>query len=220
MSLNMNLVPVHIKKLVYCLITLCTVMIAPQGGFAQDKPRGNNDTDAQQKIEALKTAYLTQQLDLTPQEAEKFWPLYDRYQKDMHSIIEERKQIQMDKNQLNRADNRQIEQSMNRDFQLQQQALQLRKKYRQEFQDVLPPRKVMKVYRSEKDFNLKLIEALHRRQSDPAGNDKPAVRPQRSQPAIQAPPRRQAPQATPPSRKFSPPSRSPGQRGSQRPSSR
>src|SRR5947209_16772410 len=42
---------------------------------AQD---GNNKKD-QEQIEALRSAYITNQLNLTSEEAQKFWPIYNRY---------------------------------------------------------------------------------------------------------------------------------------------
>lgn len=207
----MILVHTHIKKFIYAVIVLLFYCTVASVAHAQDNPSDDKNKDAQQKLEALKMAYLTQQLDLSPKEAEKFWPLYNQYQKDMHNIIEKRKQVEMNKNQLNQADNKQIEQSMNQDFQLQQQALQVRQKYQKAFQNVLPPRKVMKVYRSEKDFNMKLIEELHRRQADPSQMIRQGNRPQRSSPTYR-PTRQQTPQTRPPARKFSRPEQSPANR--------
>lgn len=37
-----------------------------------------------EKVKALKTAYITDRLDLTPAKAEKFWPIYNQYEKELH----------------------------------------------------------------------------------------------------------------------------------------
>jgi len=39
-----------------------------------------------ERIRAYKTAHITQQMDLTVQEAEKFWPVYNAYDKEMFSL--------------------------------------------------------------------------------------------------------------------------------------
>lgn len=46
---------------------------------AQHKP----DRD---KIAALKVAYITEKLDLTTQEAQVFWPIYNTHEKDMEAL--------------------------------------------------------------------------------------------------------------------------------------
>lgn len=141
--------------------------------FAQQPDnQGNqnpNDQEAMQKIESLKMAYLTNQLNLSPSEAQKFWPVYNQYESQLQQINRERRENQLQRNNLKDPSDQQIEQSLNRDFQLRQQALQLRENYRKQFQQVIPPRKVSRLYQSEKDFNMKLIQELRRRQDNGAG---------------------------------------------------
>jgi len=39
-----------------------------------------------EKVKALKTAYITDRLDLSSSEAEKFWPIYNQYEKELHQF--------------------------------------------------------------------------------------------------------------------------------------
>ena len=39
-----------------------------------------------QKMKLLKTSYITEQLNLTPAEAEKFWPVYNIYTNKIHAL--------------------------------------------------------------------------------------------------------------------------------------
>lgn len=41
----------------------------------------------QQKLEALRIAFFTKQLNLSPQEAQKFWPVYNKYQHDLQDLV-------------------------------------------------------------------------------------------------------------------------------------
>src|ERR1700739_2094887 len=36
-----------------------------------------------EKIEALKVAFISKDLNLTPQEAERFWPIYNQYSREL-----------------------------------------------------------------------------------------------------------------------------------------
>ena len=40
----------------------------------------------QENIEALKVAFISKELDLTPDEAQKFWPQYNQYSKELKAI--------------------------------------------------------------------------------------------------------------------------------------
>lgn len=42
--------------------------------------------ESRKRINALKIAYITEQLNLTTSEAEKFWPIYNIYNKEQHAI--------------------------------------------------------------------------------------------------------------------------------------
>lgn len=157
----------YIKKIMTGLLLLPVFLALSICGFSQQNNSQNNQSNngnAQQKIESLKMAYLTQQLDLTPKEAQKFWPVYNQYQQEMQKINQEERSNRKDRSSLKNPNDQQIEQSLDRDFQLRQQALQLRENYRKQFRDVIPPRKVSKLYQSEREFNMKLIQELHRRQ--------------------------------------------------------
>ena len=41
---------------------------------------------AREKIKALKISYLTEKLNLTPEEAQKFWPIYNAYDQEQHAL--------------------------------------------------------------------------------------------------------------------------------------
>lgn len=45
--------------------------------------------DRHEKIKALKTAYITEQLSLTKAEAEKFWPIYNAYEVQREELKDE-----------------------------------------------------------------------------------------------------------------------------------
>jgi len=144
------------------------VLVASCQWAAPAQQSGRNPGSAQQKIESLKADYLNQQLKLSPDQAQRFWPLYRQYQQQMAALARQRRQNQLSRNQLNHPSDAQVDQSLDRDFKLQQQALQLREQYRQKFRQVIPSEKVMQFYKSEKDFNMKLVRELRRRDGDGA----------------------------------------------------
>ncbi len=65
----------NIKRIVLSLTFLFFITLTV---VAQKNERG--------RIKALKTAHITNALDLTSSEAEKFWPIYNSYQDAVHTI--------------------------------------------------------------------------------------------------------------------------------------
>ena len=55
-------------------ILLLTIIFTSFSSIAQ------HTKESRKKIKALKTAYLTEELQLTSSEAEKFWPLYNKHE--------------------------------------------------------------------------------------------------------------------------------------------
>lgn len=133
-----------------------------QGSATAQKP-AQGAADAQEKIESLKSDYLNEHLQLSPEQAQKFWPVYRQYQQQMDALAQKRRENQISRNQMSHPSDAEVDRSLDRDFKLQQQALHLREQYRQKFRQVIPSQKVMQFYKSEKDFNMKLVRELRRR---------------------------------------------------------
>lgn len=59
---------------VYALIFLFSLPVMAQKG---EKPEYDKE-----KLESAKVAFITQRLDLSPEQAEKFWPAYNQHSKE------------------------------------------------------------------------------------------------------------------------------------------
>src|SRR3954462_11911674 len=70
------------------LLSICALIgITSTPGYAQQ----GSDAELRDRIRAAHVAYLSQKLDLTPDEAQKFWPLYNQYTKEVELLIAERR---------------------------------------------------------------------------------------------------------------------------------
>ena len=118
--------------------------------FAQEKQ------DRHQQIEALKASYITKRLDLTPEEAQKFWPVYNEYQGYITNIYRKKRENQ----QVNK-DNAQ--EALKNDLDYDTQILNVKKKYQKEFSKVLPSEKVLALIQAEREFREELIKELKER---------------------------------------------------------
>jgi hypothetical protein len=101
------------------------------------------------KIQVAKENYVGRQLDLTDDEAAKFWPVYRQYNQEMTAVRQLKRQ-----NMLN---NRSGDQTQ-KDIYYEQQLVDIKRKYNQEFSKILPAAKVSLINRSEREFTDELIK--------------------------------------------------------------
>jgi hypothetical protein len=117
-----------------------------------------------EKIKSLKIAHITEQVDLTKEEAQKFWPIYNANEEAEHKLREQssfRKKDQKSKDfteQEAKAFLLNIESIENK-----KQAL--RSKMLNDLLDIMPAKKIMKYYQAERSFRRKMIEEYKSRHS-------------------------------------------------------
>ncbi len=108
-----------------------------------------------ERIESIKIGFITKKLNLSPEESQNFWPVYNQYQNELKDLLKERKSLRNSSN-LNAIDD---------DLDIEENIVLLRKKYRKEFSRVLPPEKINQLYLAEREFKEELIKQLKNRRS-------------------------------------------------------
>jgi hypothetical protein len=125
-------------------LALLILMGLPGLGYSQQDESGNiND---RKKIQAMEVAYITKELDLTPEEAQKFWPVFNKYRDDVKGVL-------TDKN-------------ISDQLEKQQKVLDLRKKYRTDFTRILTQERANKVFSSEDQFRQMVRREFQKRQME------------------------------------------------------
>jgi len=145
------------------IVALLLCLSAMRAG-AQQQPAGD-DPALKDKIRAAQIAYLSKQLDLTPEEAQKFWPIYNNYSHEVEQLIAERRQNRKDEKQTNKDDVK-AQQALDKEMDLEQRMLNVRQRYKQEFLKALPPRKAGSVFKAEREFRMQLLRQLNERRTD------------------------------------------------------
>ncbi len=155
-------------KIAFILMTIftCSVTMLAQ-------PRGGRMQEKKENIEAMKIAFITQKLDLTPEEAQKFWPVYNQYSDKIQELRKKRRQDDKDaKHNLDDLSDKEIEQVIDQDLSNRQKELDLQKEYKVKFKSVLTMKKVAKLYAAEEQFKLVLLEKLKDRKQPPPPSEK------------------------------------------------
>lgn len=126
--------------------------------FAMAQPAKNSGIK-KQKREAHKIAFISHHLNLTPEEAQKFWPVYNQYQNEMRELkINFKKKPGEQKAKPEEFSEKETEELMMKEMELAQKKLDLRKQYYSKFKEALPVKKVAKLYKGERMFGKEMRE--------------------------------------------------------------
>lgn len=146
-------------KITYILLLLLSI----QFGFSQD-----NDA-RKERIKSLKIAFISQKLALTSEEAEKFWPIYNKYDEKIMVLKEAQMKLRHQKrNGTDEEALKKIEEAEEKEAEV----MALKKKMRAELIPVISAEKVLKLEQLEQEFHRKLLEKLKERR----GNQPPPPR--------------------------------------------
>ena len=111
--------------------------------FAQENQAGD-DLTKQEKIKSLYVAYVTQQLQLTPEEAQKFWPVHTQFENELKAINKDLPELPKE-----------------------QARLDIKKKYQDNFVKILGGNRCERFFRMNDEFKRKLRERLQNQRNNP-----------------------------------------------------
>jgi 16S rRNA U1498 N3-methylase RsmE len=126
-----------------------------------------NKEERKEKVEAMKIAYLTNQLDLSPSEAQQFWPVFNEYETKIQAIRQSRRKDKKEgSDNLDQLTDKEVETLIDSEVGFRQKELDLLKEYHAKFKAVLPIRKVAKLYRAQEDFKRELLKKIQERKGE------------------------------------------------------
>lgn len=143
------------KTLLYTLFLL----IISFAGFSQQMNR--------EKIKLLKTSYITDALDLTQDEAEKFWPVYNKYTDKMQTS-KFQLESQFFKNIRNSGGIDSISEEeaskiLEASIALEKEISSDKVEMMNALKKVLPAKKIIKLQKAERDFNRRVLQEYGKR---------------------------------------------------------
>lgn len=147
------------------ILTIIAIAVAAKS-FAQQPPGpppppAPPDPPKKEKMEAMRIAFLTQKLDLSPEEAQKFWPVYNEFQKKREEIHKKRREeVKSAKENFDSLSDKQVEKIVDDEMAFRQKNLDLEKEYHSKFKSVLPIKKVAKLYHAEDMFARHLLDQI------------------------------------------------------------
>lgn len=147
----------QINRLLTVLLLLVSLSAVSQGRFKQKK----------EQIKALKVAFITDELELTASEAEKFWPLFNAYDAKQAELRHEKMKALMNRLEegaLDRMSDKEATTFLNQMESTEEEMYANRKKFTANLKNVIPPLKILKLKKAEEDFNRKLLKQYRAKQ--------------------------------------------------------
>lgn len=139
------------------IIALCMILVLNSSAFAQPDQRMENRKD---QIKAMKVAYITQLLNLSPEESQTFWPLYNQMEEEKKQIKKSGTDKASLKENLGNMSDKDLEAVIEKEFAMKQQLLDLQRQYYQKFKAVLPMQKIIKLQYADNAFNREILKKM------------------------------------------------------------
>lgn len=146
------------RKIVLVLLTWLIAFSA----VAQQKPdHGKN----KERIKALKIAFITEKLDLKADQAERFWPVYNAYEKERWQLRKSFANKYRTENPT--SDRMAAHQYIEANLEYQEQDLEIKKKYKDQLLKAITAEQLAELYRAESGFKQLLLRELSKRNEEP-----------------------------------------------------
>lgn len=117
--------------------------------------------DKREKIKAYKVSFLTTELELTSTEAEKFWPIYNTYDDKQYELRHNKMKTylrKLDDDNLSSLSEKEAAALLSQIESTDKELYLLREKYTANLKKILSAKKILKLKKSEDDFNRKLLK--------------------------------------------------------------
>lgn len=116
-----------------------------------------------EKVKALKVAYITDELNLTTEEAQRFWPIYNAFDDKQAELRHEKMKAILDRFEPGSVEKLSEKEASSLLIQMElieDNLFALRKKFIKELQAVLPAQKIIRLKKAEDDFNRQLLRQM------------------------------------------------------------
>jgi hypothetical protein len=148
------------RKFLTIILILTAGLVTAQHGKGDHHGWGK----MRKKFEAQKISYLTQQLNLSPEEAQVFWPVYNEANKKKDDFRNRSRTLYRKlKHENGSLSDKELQQISDELVEIRIKEANLDKEYHLKYKKILPIRKVMELYYSERKFQKMLLHKIRER---------------------------------------------------------
>jgi hypothetical protein len=118
------------------------------------------DSGRRNEIEAYKITYLKEKLELTPEEAKIFWPIYTAWQAEQSALRQERREKMISFRKITEIEDlsdTEVQSLITNELNFKQRDLNIERKYYGKLKSSLPIKTIGKYYRAQETFKRELL---------------------------------------------------------------
>jgi hypothetical protein len=141
----------------YKYILILFIFLLCERGFGQAN-------EGRERIEAARIALITERLGLTPEQAEKFWPVYNEYVQKRRGLARDLQQAR-DQVDINNMTEEQSQNLMKHSLDIRERQVQLEKQYAQRLTNVISAQQLLSLKKAEDDFRRMILRRLEERKN-------------------------------------------------------
>jgi hypothetical protein len=112
------------------------------------------------KIEELRVSFITQKVNLTSQESQQFWPLYNEFNDKLDNLKKTYRLNYIKNFNADIISDKEAEALLTAELILKQKELDLNKEYYEKYKKILPIKKIALIKMAENDFKKELIKNI------------------------------------------------------------
>lgn len=128
--------------------------------------RAQEDRNKEQ-IKTLKIAFFTEQLNLSPDEAAVFWPIYNAHEKEKEALRDRQRQEIRDRfPNLDEITEKEAKKALDRYLELEEQEEELDKAFYKQVAGEFSAVRTLKLFQAERDFRRRLLQEYRKRRGN------------------------------------------------------
>lgn len=120
-----------------------------------------------ERIKSLKVAFITERLNLSTEEAQVFWPLYNEHEENIEAIKRrERKEIRSQLQDFEYLSEAEADNLLGKMIDLETEKTRLNAAFIKRMSEVISPKKTFMLIKAEEDFKKRLLKEIQQRRKN------------------------------------------------------
>lgn len=140
------------------IVSVIVMLFAGISAAAQPSPG-----DWKERMESGKIAFLTMEIGLTPEEAQSFWPIYNKVSEDLDKAMYEtfRSYMELEKALNENKSDKEVSKCLDKYLEALESQDDIRSESVSKYKKILSDKKVAKIFVAEEKFRRQHIRMLH-----------------------------------------------------------